>query len=120
RVGARYPWRSCSAGTNFTRFCTSATSSGRLNGAGARRPRDGREGLFDHLVGAGEKRLRYREAKRLGGLEVDDQLELGRLLNRQIGRFRPFENPGHVFRAAPTVVQVVYAVGNQTTGFNVL
>jgi hypothetical protein len=27
--------------------------------------------LFDHLVGAGEQRLRHVEAERLGGLEVD-------------------------------------------------
>src|SRR5437868_4784088 len=31
---------------------------------------------FDYLVGAGEDRLRDRQAERLGGLEVDDQLEL--------------------------------------------
>jgi hypothetical protein len=30
--------------------------------------------------------LRNGEAERLRGLEVDHQLELGRLLNRQIGR----------------------------------
>jgi hypothetical protein len=28
----------------------------------------------------------HREAERLGGLEIDHQLELGRLLDRQIGR----------------------------------
>lgn len=28
--------------------------------------------LFDHLVGSGEQRRRDREAKGLGGLEIDD------------------------------------------------
>src|SRR6266851_2194209 len=41
--------------------------------------------LFDHLVGDGEQRLRYGEAERSGSFEVDDQLELGLLLNRQVG-----------------------------------
>ena len=36
--------------------------------------------LFDHLVGAGEKRVRYSKAKRFRGLEVDDQIEFCRLL----------------------------------------
>src|ERR1700726_857745 len=36
-------------------------------------------------------RLRDGEAKRLGGLEVDDQLEGGRLLHRQVGRLGAFE-----------------------------
>ena len=44
-----------------------------------------RVSLLDHLVGAGEQRRRNVDAKRLRGLEIDHQLELGRLLDRQIG-----------------------------------
>jgi hypothetical protein len=33
--------------------------------------------LFDHLVGAAEQRDRHGDAERLGGLEIDNQLDLG-------------------------------------------
>src|SRR6266480_6349691 len=42
--------------------------------------------LFNYLVRAHQHHRRHVEAERLGGLEVDHQLEFGRLLHRQIGR----------------------------------
>jgi hypothetical protein len=38
--------------------------------------------LFDHLIRPLKQRLRDRQAEGPGGLEVDHQLELGRLLDR--------------------------------------
>jgi len=45
--------------------------------------------LFDHLVGAGEKRGRNVEGKCLRAAEVDHQFVLGRELDRQIGWLFP-------------------------------
>ena len=44
------------------------------------------------VVRSQEQRRRDREAERLGGLEVDDQLELGGLLDGQVGGLGALEN----------------------------
>ena len=41
--------------------------------------------LFDHLVGDGEQCRRNFEPERLGGLEIEHELEFGRLHDRQFG-----------------------------------
>ena len=43
-------------------------------------------------VGAGQHRGRHGEAERLGGLEIDHQLEYRRLLDRQIGGLGAIED----------------------------
>ena len=42
----------------------------------------------DHLIRPRQQRWRDRDAKGLGGLEVDDKLKPDGLLDREFGRFR--------------------------------
>src|SRR5258706_9819001 len=47
-------------------------------------------------------------------LEVDDEFKLRRLLYRQVGRFRSFENFVYVVGGLSIEVIVVHAVGHET------
>src|SRR5215470_17340006 len=57
--------------------------------------------LLDHPISPGEQRWRNRQSERLGGLEVDNQLERGGLLDGEIGRLGTLEDLVHVGSGAP-------------------
>ena len=71
---------------------------------------------FDHLVGAGEQRRRHGEAEHPGSLEIDDQLDLGGLLNRQITGLFAFENAGGVDPGQTVSAGQVAALAHQAAG----
>src|SRR5262245_65880780 len=64
---------------------------------------------FDHLVGAGEKQFRNGQSECLCSLEVYDQLEFGRQLNRQIRRVRTLENEIDIRCCAPEQIRRIVA-----------
>ena len=59
----------------------------------------------DHLIGAGEHRLRNCQAKLLGRVEIDDQREPRRALDRQVGRLGTSENPADIDGAGLLLVR---------------
>ena len=61
--------------------------------------------LSDHLIRLEQECRGEREPERLGSLEVEDQLELGRLLHGQVAGLGALENLIHIERGAPLHVQ---------------
>ena len=60
------------------------------------------------------------EAECLGGDQVDDEIELGWLLDRQVGRLRPTQNLVDVLGAAPKQRREVCSIGYKTARFDML
>jgi hypothetical protein len=56
-------------------------------------------------------------SKGFGCLEIDHQLELGRLLDRNVGWLRAAQNLVNQFSGAPEHIGVVRSVGDQAPGF---
>jgi hypothetical protein len=71
--------------------------------------------LFDHLVGANEKRLRHGQAERLGGLEIDHQLELGGGLIRQLAGLLAAKDAVDVGRWLPININIIAAAWSGLT-----
>src|SRR5690242_21126536 len=91
--------------------CPPACLKRATNGSGQpqqRRP------SFDHQVGAAKQRQRDGKAEGLGRLQIDDQLDLGGLLNWKIGRLFPLENPASVFSEQPVRLLEVRSIAHET------
>jgi hypothetical protein len=58
--------------------------------------RAARRASLDHLVSAGDQCRRYGDPKHLGSFEIDKQLDLCGLLDRQVGRLLSIDDPSGV------------------------
>src|SRR5262249_60198003 len=72
--------------------------------------------LFDHVVGEGAQLEWNVDAQCAGGLQVQDELELGRQLHRQFGRLGAPEDAIDVGRGSPVEGAVVRSVAQQAPG----
>src|SRR5215470_17800101 len=79
-----------------------------------------RASSFDQLIGTGEQRGGHGEAKRLGRLEIDDKLILGRRLHRQVSRSLAFENAIDVTSGACVVLDRIRSVGSKAAARSVV
>src|SRR5207245_1440358 len=66
--------------------------------------------LSDHLIRLEEDMWGNRQPERLGSLEVDDQLELHRLLHRQVGGLGAFEDLVHIGGGAAEHVRATHPI----------
>src|SRR5262245_3233316 len=72
-----------------------------------------KKSLLNHLVGAGEQRRWHSNAKPLGGVHIDDQLETSWLLDRQIGGLGAFEDFVDVHGSLAKKVRIYRGVRHQ-------
>src|SRR5215510_12351709 len=73
---------------------------------------------FDHLIGAAEQLCWHFEPERLGGLQVDHQLELDWGLDRKLTCLLSLEDAIDITRRAPKIIVLVNDVGQQATDFS--
>lgn len=81
------------------------------------RPSTGWRGRsFDHLVGASEHDWWKFDAGGFGGLEIEDELELGRLFDGQVGGPGALENLLDIGGGTPTQVIDICGIVHQPAG----
>src|SRR5262249_17719241 len=73
---------------------------------------------FDYLVGACRERRRYLDPERLRGFQIDDELELGRLHDWQVGRLLALEDARGIEIDLTVGVGYARSIAHQTTGLD--
>src|SRR4029077_5905330 len=73
---------------------------------------------FDHLVGSREQRRWNSQTKSFGRLEIDDQIEFGRLLNGQVGRPLALKDSARVNGRLPAGIRETGSVTHQSAAFD--
>src|SRR5262245_8726633 len=109
----------CTAKRNFDRECkkTFATKSAR---SCREQVQQRKPALLDHLVGAGEQGRRHGEAEQFRRLQVDSELELGRLRHRQVGWPGALEDAACIDADLAIHVGGVSAVAHEPAGLDKL
>src|SRR5262249_19429249 len=75
---------------------------------------------LNDLICAGEQRRRDRQPQRLGRLEVDDELEVGGLLDRQVAGLGALEDLVDVAGRASLELESVRTIHHEAAGLDVL
>jgi hypothetical protein len=73
--------------------------------------------LFDHLVNERQHGLRDAQPERLRGLDVDHELELGRLLNWQIAGVSALQDAIDVPCCLAELFRQIGTIGNEAARF---
>src|SRR5262249_949720 len=76
--------------------------------------------LLDDLVSARQQGRGNFDIENLGRLQIDDELESSRQLNRHLGCFLAFENAAGVDSYLPKLLRKVRSVAHQPASFHKL
>src|SRR5262245_26279850 len=75
---------------------------------------------LDYFIGGGLDTHRRRKTEHLCSLEIDDELEFHRLLNRQVSRRFAFENPRGVATSEAIGIHLAGSIAHQSTNVSKL
>src|SRR5437870_10142282 len=78
----------------------------------------GSRSSLNDLIRSQQQRWRDGEAEGLRGLQVDDQLELGGLLDRQVGGLGPLQNPVDIPGSDTPALEEIASIGDETTALD--
>ena len=73
-------------------------------------PDSGMPRLFEHLIGQQEQRWRHRDPQRLGGLQIDHELELHGLLDREVGGLGTFQDLVYIVAGAKFATAEIFVI----------